>query len=304
MTDINTTLTQTQAALAAIQQTAAAAAAGGTAQAQTAEAAWRALADIEAAKASAEGLRNQLQARGDKLTLALAARGAVLAEAERRRSEGTAPPLADATADALATAVAAAAKTTKANLAGKAIPAVQKIDDDLAKLDDTAASELAAAETDLLAKQKAYEARQAAADGALAAAEAAPLDLDKALARALVRRESAADLAKAGAAATASDGAAAAVAYADYRAALKVLNDAKPAAATTALTDAWTAARDQALSALADLLAAQTLVSQRRLALETKRAEQAAKAATRDADAAAAVLAALAPPPPPPPPGP
>jgi hypothetical protein len=282
-----------------MQQAAATAAAGGAAQTQAAAAAWRAVADIEAAKAKAEGLRNQLLARGDKLTLALAARTAVLAEADRRRTEGATPPLADATADALATSVATAARTTKENLDSKAVPAVQKTDDDLAKLDDTAVGELAAAETDLLGKQKAYEAKQAAADGALAAAEAAPLDLDWALARALVRREAAADLAKAGAAATTSDGAAAAVAYADYQAARKVLNDATPAAAT-ALSNAWTEARDQALSALADLLAAQTLVGQRRFALETKRAEQAAKAATRDADAAAAVLAALAPPPPPP----
>jgi len=300
MTDITTTLSHTQATLATLQQAAATAAAGGAAQTQAAEAAWRAIAEVEAAKARAEGLRDQLLARGDKLTLALAARMAVLAEAERNRTEGTSPPLADASAATLATTVAAAAGVTKATLDSQAPDAVKGVDDANAALDDTAVSELAAAEADLLAKQDALAAKQAAADAALAAAEAAPAQLAQVLSRALVRREDALRLAVPAAAA----GPAAAVAYADYQAARKVLNDAKAAAAATALTDAWTTARDQALSAVADLLAAQALFSQRRLALETKRAEQAAKSATRDAEAAAAVTAALAPPPPPPPPGP
>ena len=160
-------------------------------------------------------------------------------------------------------------------------------------------TELDAAEADLLVKQAAYNAKQADADAALAAAEAAPVDLPQTLARALVRREAAANLAKAGAATPPALGAAAAVAYADYEVARKVLNDAKPASAETKLTTDWNTARDLALSALADLLAARTLVSQRRLNLAIKRAEMAAKVSTRDADAAAAVIAALNPPPPP-----
>lgn len=298
MTDINTTLTQTQAALAAIQQTAAAAAAGGTAQTQTADAAWRAVADLDAARAQADGLRGQLVARDAKLTQALTARAAALAKAELERTAGS-KPLADATANALAAAVAIAAGTTAAKLTTDALPAVKKVDDDIAKLDDTAESELAAAEADLLVKQAAYDAKQAAADAALAAAEAAPVDLPQTLARALLRREEAAGWAKAGAATPPARGVAAAVAYADYEAARKALNDAKAASAETKLTTDWNIARDLALSALADLLAARTLASQRRLNLAIKRADIAAKVATRDADAAAAVIAALNPPPPP-----
>ena len=97
MTDINTTLTQTEATLAAMQQTAAVAAAGGAAQAQTAEAAWQAVADLEAAKAQADGLRGQLVARDAKLTQALTARAAALAKAELERTAGS-KPLADTTA--------------------------------------------------------------------------------------------------------------------------------------------------------------------------------------------------------------
>ena len=126
-----------------------------------------------------------------------------------------------------------------------------------------------------------------------------PVDLPKTLARALLRREEAAAWSKAGAATPQARGAAAAVAFADYEAARKALNDAKPASAETKLTTDWNTARDQALSALADLLVARTLVSQRRLNLATKRAAMAAKGSTRDADAAAAVSAALTPPPPP-----
>jgi len=298
MTDINTTLTQTEATLAALQQTAAAAAAGGAAQAQTAAAAWQAVAELAAAKAQADGLRAQLVARDAKLAQALTARAAALAKAELERTAGD-KPLADVTATALAAVVAAAAGTTPAKLTSDALPAVNKVDDDIAELDDSAVNDLDSAEQDLLVKQAAYDAEQMAADAALAAAEAAPLDLPKTLARALVRREEAAGWATAGAATPPALGAAAAVAYADYEAARKVLNDAKQASAETKLTTDWTAARDLALSALADLLAARTWVSECRLKLAIKRAELAAKGSTRDADAAAAVSDALNPPAPP-----
>jgi alanine-glyoxylate transaminase/serine-glyoxylate transaminase/serine-pyruvate transaminase len=59
------------------------------------------LAAIEAATNHAEGLRTQVLARNDTLAAALAARAAALAEVEKARSDGSTPPLADATATAL-----------------------------------------------------------------------------------------------------------------------------------------------------------------------------------------------------------
>ena len=295
MTDIATTLTNTEIALATLRQTAAAAQAGGEAKAKAADAAKRAVAALEAAEAQAQWQRDQLLARDARVSAALAARAPILAAADQARTQGD-KPLADTSATALRTAVAAAAGTTPTKLDSDGVKAVTDLDEANAALDDTPQSELDAALQEVTAKEAALAAKIKLAEAALARAESSPTSLDMALTTALATHARATRLAAAG---TAS-GPEAVVAYADYQGSRATLTAAIPASAANQIQTDWSTARDDALSALADLLAARTTAAQRRLALETALADQAAKAMTRDADAAAAVAAALAPPPPPP----
>lgn len=294
MTDIATTLAQAKAKLAAWQAEAATAAASGAAQAQTADAAWDAVAAIEAATAHAEGLRGQILARNDSLAAALAARNAALAAAERARSEGTTPPIADATATALRAALVSATGLTAAKLDGANLKtAVAAVDTGIATLDDAAISTLASVLVTLETKLQDSEDAEATAEAALTAAEASPAVIADDLDKALLAREAALRLAAAG------NTPAAVLAYVDYQAARARLVTAATAAPATKLQTDWNTARDAQLSAVADLLAAQVAVIQAQLELSRKRAGMVAKLATRDADAAAAVDAVLNPPPPP-----
>ena len=294
MTDIATTLAQAKAKLAAWQAEAATAAASGAAQAQTADAAWDAVAAIEAATAHAEGLRGQILARNDSLGAALAARSAALASADKARSEGATPPIADATATALRAALVSATGLTAAKLDGADLKtAVAAVDTGIAGLDDAAITNLASLLVTLEARLQDNEDAEASADAALAAAEASPAVIADDLDKALLAREAALRLAAAG------NTPAAVRAYVDYQAARARLTSAAAPAAATALQTGWNTARDAQLSAVADLLAAQVAVIQAQLELSRKRASMVAKLATRDADAAAAVDAVLNPPPPP-----
>ncbi|WP_374241069.1 hypothetical protein [Zoogloea sp.] len=283
MTDIATTLAQARAKLAAWQAHAATAAASGAAQSQAADAAWDAVAAIEAATAQAEGLRAQILARNDSLGAALAARSAALASADKARSEGATPPIADTTATALRAALVSATGLTAAKLDGADLKtAVAAVDTNLASLLVT-----------LEARLQDNEDAEASADAALAAAEASPAVIADDLDKALLAREAALRLAAAG------NTPAAVRAYVDYQAARARLTSAAAPAAATALQTGWNTARDAQLSAVADLLAAQVAVIQAQLELSRKRATMAARLATRDADAAAAVDAVLNPPAPP-----
>ena len=294
MTDIATTLAQARAKLAAWQAEAATAAASGAAQAQTADAAWDAVAAIEAATAHAEGLCGQILARNDSLGAALAARSAALASADKARSEGATPPIADATATALRAALVSATGLTAAKLDGADLKtAVAAVDTGIAGLDDAAITNLASLLVTLEARLQDNEDAEASADAALAAAEASPAVIADDLDKALLAREAALRLAAAG------NTPAAVRAYVDYQAARARLTSAAAPAAATALQTGWNTARDAQLSAVADLLAAQVAVIQAQLELSRKRATMAARLATRDADAAAAVDAVLNPPAPP-----
>jgi len=294
MTDIATTLAQARAKLAAWQADAATAAASGAAQSQAADAAWDAVAAIEAATAQAEGLRAQILARNDSLGAALAARSAALASADKARSEGATPPIADATATALRAALVSATGLTAAKLDGADLKtAVAAVDTGIAGLDDAAITNLASLLVTLEARLQDNEDAEASADAALAAAEASPAVIADDLDKALLAREAALRLAAAG------NTPAAVRAYVDYQAARARLTSAAAPAAATALQTGWNTARDAQLSAVADLLAAQVAVIQAQLELSRKRASMVAKLATRDADAAAAVDAVLNPPPPP-----
>ncbi len=296
MTDIATTLSQARAKLSTWQAEAATAAASGASQTQSADAAWDAVAAIEAATAHVEGLRGQILARNDTLAAALAARTATLADAEKARSDGTAPPLADATATALRTAVATAAGVTPATKLDGADykTAASTVDTTIAALDDTAISDLAAALVTLESTLQDYEDKEALADAALSAAEASSAIIADDLAKALIQREAATRLAAAG------DKPGAILAYVDYQAARTRLTAAAAGAAATKLQTDWNTARDAQLSTAADLLAAQVAVIQCQLTLARKRAEMTAKLATRDAVATTAVDAVLNPPPAPP----
>lgn len=294
MTDIATTLAQAKAKLAAWQAEAATAAASGAAQSQAADAAWDAVAAIEAATAQAEGLRAQILARNDSLGAALAARSAALASADKARSEGATPPIADATATALRAALVSATGLTAAKLDGADLKtAVAAVDTGIAGLDDAAITNLASLLVTLEARLQDNEDAEASADAALAAAEASPAVIADDLDKALLAREAALRLAAAG------NTPAAVRAYVDYQAARARLTSAAAPAAATALQTGWNTARDAQLSAVADLLAAQVAVIQAQLELSRKRATMAARLATRDADAAAAVDAVLNPPAPP-----
>jgi len=294
MTDIATTLAQARAKLAAWQADAATAAASGAAQSQAADAAWDAVAAIEAATAQAEGLRAQILARNDSLGAALAARSAALASADKARSEGATPPIADATATALRAALVSATGLTAAKLDGADLKtAVAAVDTGIAGLDDAAITNLASLLVTLEARLQDNEDAEASADAALAAAEASPAVIADDLDKALLAREAALRLAAAG------NTPAAVRAYVDYQAARARLASAAAPAAATALQTGWNTARDAQLSAVADLLAAQVAVIQAQLELSRKRATMAARLATRDADAAAAVDAVLNPPAPP-----
>lgn len=294
MTDIATTLAQARAKLAAWQADAATAAASGAAQSQAADAAWDAVAAIEAATAQAEGLRAQILARNDSLGAALAARSAALASADKARSEGATPPIADATATALRAALVSATGLTAAKLDGADLKtAVAAVDTGIAGLDDAAITNLASLLVTLEARLQDNEEAEASADAALAAAEASPAVIADDLDKALLAREAALRLAAAG------NTPAAVRAYVDYQAARARLTSAAAPAAATALQTGWNTARDAQLSAVADLLAAQVAVIQAQLELSRKRATMAARLATRDADAAAAVDAVLNPPAPP-----
>ena len=294
MTDIATTLAQARAKLAAWQADAATAAASGAAQSQAADAAWDAVAAIEAATAQAEGLRAQILARNDSLGAALAARSAALASADKARSEGATPPIADATATALRAALVSATGLTAAKLDGADLKtAVAAVDTGIAGLDDAAITNLASLLVTLEARLQDNEDAEASADAALAAAEASPAVIADDLDKALLAREAALRLAAAG------NTPAAVRAYVDYQAARARLTSAAAPAAATALQTGWNTARDAQLSAVADLLAAQVAVIQAQLELSRTRATMAARLATRDADAAAAVDAVLNPPAPP-----
>lgn len=294
MTDIATTLAQARAKLAAWQADAATAAASGAAQSQAADAAWDAVAAIEAATAQAEGLRAQILARNDSLGAALAARSAALASADKARSEGATPPIADTTATALRAALVSATGLTAAKLDGADLKtAVAAVDTGIAGLDDAAITNLASLLVTLEARLQDNEDAEASADAALAAAEASPAVIADDLDKALLAREAALRLAAAG------NTPAAVRAYVDYQAARARLASAAAPAVATALQTDWNTARDAQLSAVADLLAAQVAVIQAQLELSRKRATMAARLATRDADAAAAVDAVLNPPAPP-----
>ena len=294
MTDIATTLAQARAKLAAWQADAATAAASGAAQSQAADAAWDAVAAIEAATAQAEGLRAQILARNDSLGAALAARSAALASADKARSEGATPPIADATATALRAALVSATGLTAAKLDGADLKtAVAAVDTGIAGLDDAAITNLASLLVTLEARLQDNEDAEASADAALAAAEASPAVIADDLDKALLAREAALRLAAAG------NTPAAVLAYVDYQAARARLVTAATAAPATKLQTDWNTARDAQLSAVADLLAAQLAVIQAQLELSRKRASMTAKLATRDADATAAVDAVLNPPAPP-----
>ena len=301
MADIATALAEAQSALATLHNAASSAAAGGAAQKQTTEAAWKAVAAVETAKARAQGLQARLEARDATLAAALAARAAALADAQTQRTEGTEPPLADATATALRGDLGAIAGVSGAEVDGALTAAVHGVDAAIAAIagpTDPLVVALDAARLDLAAKETVLAQKGEAADQALANAQANPAALTQALNQSLEKREAAAE------AVAANQSAVGVVAYVDYQIARATLNAAAVDTLGAALTAAWNTARDGAIVALGAVLSAQIKVAQAEQALAVRQSEIVVKTATRDAAAVQAVAAALAPPPPPPPPGP
>lgn len=291
MADIDQMLDQAQDTLESLADAADSAAAGGAAQQQISEATWKAIAAVEAAKSRVKGLRTELQGGDARLTAALATRTATLADVDAQRTEGTEPPLADATANALRAEVATAAGTTTSQVDGTLTDAVTAVDDAIAAIagpTDPAVTELADAEEDLADKEQAWAEKRAAAEKVLAGAEGEPATLRAALEKALAERTEAIESVDGG------DGAAAVVAYVDYQSARGTLDTASADAPGAGLTTAWQTARDEALAALGDLLQAELTLAEKQQALAERKSQIGVKQATRDADAEQAVTDALA----------
>jgi hypothetical protein len=297
MADIATVLDQAQTALDDLQDAAGAAAAGGEAQQQVIEAAWNAIAAVQAAKSKAEGLAAQLNAQDKTLDAAILARSAALDSYDTASTDGDPPPLADTTATALGGSVATAASVTPAQLDAELTAAVSAVDSaiaDIAGPADPLVIAQAAAVADQKAKQSAFETRLAAAEAAMSAAQGTPGALAAALSQAKVRREDAESALDDG------DSEAAVVAYVDYQSARSTLATAAADADGSGLRTAWETARDQAISALADLLESEIALAAADRALAERKSEITVELASRQQDAEQAVedaIAALAAPP-------
>ncbi len=298
MADIATVLDEAQAALTSLRDSAGAAVAGGAAQQQVIEAAWAAVAAVQAAKSKSEGLAARLKAQDQTLDAALAARKVALESATPAQTEGTPPPLADAAATALRGAVAAAAGVTDLQVDGELSGAVADLDAEIAAIADATDPLVIAqvvATEELKNRQSAFADKLALAEQALASAQGAPSALAAALTRALLRR------AEASAALDQGEINAATVAYVDYQSARGLLTGEAGDSDGNALRAAWVAARDEALGALADRLQAELVLAEAERKLAVRRSAISVAQATRPADAegavAEAIAALLAPPP-------
>ncbi len=293
MTDINTVLTLISNEQATLQTALAAAVAQGG-QASTVAAATRsAAASIQSLAARIAAEQALIAADGATVSSALTARNGALAAVEAARTNGDDPPLADAQAATLKTAVAAANSVTEANLDSKGVAAVTSLDAAIAALGETERTQLNNAQTALATKQKALADARAAALVLLAKIQGSAADTTLKLGAAIE------GYTRAGALSDAADPAshhAAVVAYAAYvaeRSALIADVAADPDGAV--LQGQWTSAADAWISALADAAAADEKVIEKQLALSVALAKGAAKLQTRDNDAAAAVGVAVGP---------
>jgi hypothetical protein len=291
MTDIPTTLSKLTADLATFQTGLATATALGGQAASVAAATRAAATAIQSVIARTQTGATQVAADGALVTAAIAARKTALDAVVASQGQGGA--LADAAAAALKTAVAKAKNLSEADLDGKGVAAVKKLDSEIAALGATEATTLQTAQTDRDAKQASLAKARGTAQDLLAKIQASAASVSGGLAAALADQVAAQTLAQA------SDKAshdAAVVAYADYAAARAVLaNEVTTDPTGSGLQGQWTTAANAWLSALGDAAAAEEAVIDAQLALDTKLAEHAAKQQTRDADAAAAVAASFGP---------
>lgn len=293
MTDINTVLTLISNEQAALQTALAAAVAQGG-QASTIAAATRsAAASVQSLAARIASEQALIAADGATVASALTARNGALAAVEAVRTDGDAPPLADAQAAALKTAVAAANSVTEANLDSKGVAAVTTLDAAIAARGEVERTQLANAQAALATKQKALAEARTTALTLLAKIQGSAADTTLKLGAALdgyTRAEALSD------AADAASHHAAVVAYAGYVAERTGLAaDAAADPDGTVLQGQWTSAAGAWLSALADAAAAEEKVIEKQLALSVALAKAAAKLQTRDSDAAAAVGVAVGP---------
>ncbi|WP_117590385.1 hypothetical protein [Caulobacter zeae] len=293
MTDINTVLAQISNEQAALQTSLAAAVAQGGQASAVAAATRSAAAAVQSLAARITAEQALIAADGATVTSALTARNGALAAVVAARTDGDQPPLADAQAATLKTAVATANSVTEANLDSKGVAAVTTLDAAIAGLGNNERTQLNNAQAALVTKQKALVDARAAALTLLAKIQGSAADTTLKLGAAVEHYGQAGKLAQATGAASHH---AAVVAYAGYvaeRTALAADLAADPDG--TVLQGKWTSAANTWLSALADVGAAEEKVIEKQLALNVALAKGAAKLQTRDSDAAAAVGAAVGP---------
>jgi hypothetical protein len=268
-----------------------AATAQGTQSYNVATATRTATAAVQALTASTTTEQNQVAAGDAAVTAALATRAAALAAFTTALSAGARPPLADAQAATLKTAVATANGVSEADLDAKGVAAVSAIDSAIANAGTQATTDFTTAQTALATAQADLVAKRTTALALLASIQGSGPDITARLSAAL------ANFATATQSAAAADSAshhAAVVAYADYnneRASLASDVTADPDGAVA--QGKWTTAANDWLSALAAVATANEAAVAKQLALDTALAVKAAKQQTRDGDAAAAVATAF-----------
>lgn len=286
MSDISTVLAALATERAALQTALSTATAQDAQASSVAAATHAALAAVQDLLTRTEAEQAQVKSSAAAVTAALAARTVALASVNDAQTKGTDPPLSDAQAGALKTAVASANGVSEPDLEGKGVAAVSKLDTEVAAIGTAEAAALTSAQNDLAAKQAVLVSSRATALALLASVQGSAADITARLSAAIARHDGARQLA---AAADASSHHAAVVAYADYtgdRAALGNAAAADPSGQWAAAANAW-------LSALGDVAGAAETVIEKRLALDTALASQTARRQTRDNEAAVAAAAVL-----------
>jgi hypothetical protein len=291
MTKVQAALSALASEQATLQAALAAATAQGTQSNSVATATRTATAAVQTLTDSTKTEQTQVASGDAAVTTALAARAAALATYTSALSAGAHPPLADAQATTLKTAIATANGVTASDIDTKGVPAVTAIDHTISGLGDQEATDLAAAQTTLATAQATLATKRTAALAQLASIKGSAADITARLTAAIASYTAATQSA---AAADSASHHAAVVAYAAYDGKRSGLASDVAADPTGNVAQGkWTTAADEWMVALAAVADASEKVVVRQLALDSALATKAAKTQTRNGDAAAAVATAF-----------
>jgi hypothetical protein len=291
MTKVQTALSALASEQATLQAALAAATAQGTQSYSVATATRTATAAVQTLASSTTTEQGQVASGDTAVTTALAARAAALAAYTSALNAGAHPPLADAQATTLKTAIATANGVTASDIDTKGVPAVTAIDHTISGLGSQETTDLATAQAALTTAQATLVTKRTAALAQLAIIQGSAADITARLAAAIASFTAAT---QAAAATDAASHHAAVVAFADYESKRTALASDVAADPTGSVVHGkWTAAADEWMVALAAVADASEQVVIKQLALDNAMAAKAAKQQTRDGDAAAAVATAF-----------